>query len=84
MTNATLTRGAQGDLERARADYLAVSRSGHVYSSEAEHLRAERIAWERLERALAVVREASRTQQSERVASDVRSPEGTGPAVGGR
>lgn len=60
MTQATMTRPPRQELERARLDYLAVSRSGHLYTSDSEHLRAERVAWERLERALAAVRAASR------------------------
>lgn len=56
MSNATMS--PEDELERARADYLAVSRGGHLYASEDEHLRAERDAWERLERALAAVRDA--------------------------
>jgi hypothetical protein len=54
MSNATLS--PEDELERARADYLAVSRGGHLYSTEDEHLRAESDAWERLERALAAVK----------------------------
>lgn len=39
------------ELDRARSDYLAVSRGAHMYASPADHLRAEEMAWERLERA---------------------------------
>ena len=39
------------DLERARSDYLAVSRGAHMYATPADHMRAEEMAWERLERA---------------------------------
>jgi hypothetical protein len=41
------------ELERARDDYLAVSRGAHLYSSPGDHEEAERRAWERLELALA-------------------------------
>lgn len=43
------------ELERARDDYLAVSRGAHLYSSPQDHEEAERRAWERLELALAAV-----------------------------
>ena len=56
MSSATLS--PVDELERARVEYLAVSRSGHLYASEAEHLRLEGQAWERLERALEVLRDA--------------------------
>lgn len=46
---------AQEELDRARDDYLAVSRGAHLYSSPADHEAAERRAWERLEEALAAV-----------------------------
>jgi hypothetical protein len=59
MSNATLS--PEDELERARADYLAISRGSHLYSSEDEHLRAENDAWERLERALAAVKNAEPT-----------------------
>jgi len=39
------------DLERARSDYLAVSRGAHMYATPADHMRAEEMAWERLEKA---------------------------------
>ena len=60
MMQSTISRAPEADLERARGDYLSVSRNGHLYASESEHLRAERIAWERLERTLAAVRDATR------------------------
>ena len=39
------------DLERARSDDLAVSRGAHMYATPADHMRAEEMAWERLEKA---------------------------------
>ncbi len=41
-------RSPDEELERAMADYLRVSRGGHLYASEDEHLRAEQAAWDRL------------------------------------
>jgi hypothetical protein len=52
MTGVQL-RTALEEVERARTDYLAVSRGAHLYSSPADHEEAERRAWERLELALA-------------------------------
>lgn len=49
-TAATL----QADVERARADYLAVSRNAHLYASAEEYERAEAAAWERLDAAIAL------------------------------
>lgn len=46
---------ASEELERARDDYLAVSRGAHLYASPLDHEEAERRAWERLELALAAV-----------------------------
>ncbi|MFN8110601.1 MAG: hypothetical protein U0Y82_12275 [Thermoleophilia bacterium] len=43
------------ELERARSDYLAVSRGAHMYASPDDHRRAEERAWERLERARRLV-----------------------------
>lgn len=43
----------QADVERARADYLAVSRCAHLYASIDDYERAEAAAWERLEDAIA-------------------------------
>jgi len=43
---------AQAELDRARSDYLAVSRGAHLYGNEIAHAEAESRAWERLERAL--------------------------------
>lgn len=60
MSQSLIMRTPEEELERARADYLSVSRGGHLYSSESDHLRAERLAWERLEGALAAVRDAAR------------------------
>lgn len=47
------------EFERARADYLAVSRSGHLYASQDEHSRLEAEAWERLERAHAALEDGA-------------------------
>lgn len=44
----------QDELERARSDYLAVSRGAHLYAED-DHATAESRAWERLERALMAV-----------------------------
>ncbi len=38
----------EGELERAMADYLRVSRGAHLYASGDEHQRAEEAAWTRL------------------------------------
>jgi hypothetical protein len=43
----------QADVERARADYLAVSRCAHLYASGDDYERAEAAAWERLDDAIA-------------------------------
>lgn len=48
-------REAQDELERARSDYLSVSRGAHLYATETAHAEAESRAWERLERALMAV-----------------------------
>ena len=55
---------ATEELERARDDYLAVSRGAHLYSSPQDHEEAERRAWERLEMAHAALleHEAAKTQ----------------------
>lgn len=45
-------QSAQEELDRARSDYLAVSRGAHLYATEIDHAEAESRAWERLERAL--------------------------------
>ncbi|MCB0881239.1 MAG: hypothetical protein KDC33_03355 [Thermoleophilia bacterium] len=50
----------QAVLDRARSDYLAVSRGGHLFASQDEHRRAEELAWDRL-------------QAAERVASAART-----------
>jgi hypothetical protein len=47
-TAATL----QAEVERARADYLAVSKNAHMYASTEEYERAEAAAWERMEAAI--------------------------------
>ncbi len=41
-------RSPEEELERAMADYLRVSRGGHLYASDDEHQRAEEAAWGRL------------------------------------
>jgi hypothetical protein len=46
---------AQAELDRARSDYLAVSRGAHLYGNDVAHADAESRAWERLERALMAV-----------------------------
>ncbi len=47
MTTTT-DRDPHAALDRARSDYLSVSRGAHLYGSPLEHERAEEIAWERL------------------------------------
>jgi hypothetical protein len=42
----------QAEVERARSDYLAVSRCAHLYASPEDYDAAERSAWERLRSAL--------------------------------
>ncbi len=59
MTDTT-TQSVTAELERARTDYLAVSRGAHLYSSPMDHEEAERRAWERLELALAAAQAAER------------------------
>jgi hypothetical protein len=44
----------QADVDRARADYLAVSKNAHMYGSTEEYERAEAAAWERLEASIAL------------------------------
>ena len=39
-------------LERAQADYLAISRGRHLYATDADHATAEERAWERLQEVL--------------------------------
>lgn len=41
----------QAEFERARSDYLAVSRGASMYASPDDHRRAEERAWERLTQA---------------------------------
>ncbi|MEZ5080918.1 MAG: hypothetical protein R2878_09740 [Thermoleophilia bacterium] len=48
---ATSIGDAEAALERARSDYLAVSRGAHLFSSESAHLDAEAAAWEKLQAA---------------------------------
>jgi hypothetical protein len=56
MTELSSMTAAE-ELDRARDDYLAVSRGAHLYASPQDHEEAERRAWERLELALAAVAE---------------------------
>ena len=49
MQAETARTDPHAELERARSDYLAVSRGGHMYASRADHDRAEQRAWRRLE-----------------------------------
>lgn len=46
-----ITGDPQAEFERARSDYLAVSRGASMYASPDDHRRAEERAWERLTRA---------------------------------
>ena len=41
-------RHAHEELERAMADYLAVSRGSHLYADAEAHAAAEEKAWERM------------------------------------
>lgn len=41
-------RNAHEELERAMADYLAVSRGSHLYADAEAHAAAEAKAWERM------------------------------------
>ena len=41
-------RNAHDELERAMADYLAVSRGSHLYADADAHATAEQKAWERM------------------------------------
>ncbi|MBM3635111.1 MAG: hypothetical protein FJW99_07480 [Actinobacteria bacterium] len=41
-------RNAHEELERAMADYLAISRGSHLYADVEAHAAAERDAWERM------------------------------------
>lgn len=50
------------ELDRARDDYLAVSRGAHLYASPQDHEEAERRAWDRLEAALAAVTERAQRE----------------------
>jgi len=52
VTTLSPAKAAQR-LERATADYLAISRGEHLYASMDEHARAEEQAWERLQDARA-------------------------------
>jgi hypothetical protein len=42
----------QSALERARTDYLAVSRGRHLYATDADHAVAEERAWDKLQEVL--------------------------------
>lgn len=42
----------EDEVERARSDYLAVSRNGSLYADPEARDRAEERAWERLQQAL--------------------------------
>ncbi len=44
--------GLQAEVERARSDYLAVSRNGALYGDAHAHEVAEERAWDRLQAAL--------------------------------
>lgn len=41
-------RNAHEELERAMADYLAISRGSHLYADVEAHAAAEEKAWERM------------------------------------
>lgn len=41
-------RNAHEELERAMADYLAISRGSHLYADAESHAAAEEKAWERM------------------------------------
>jgi hypothetical protein len=41
-------RNAQEELERAMADYLAISRGSHLYATSDAHAVAEEKAWDRM------------------------------------
>ncbi len=55
MTDTEMVQHLSDELERARSDYLAVSRNARLYSSAADHAEAEDRAWRRLEAALAAM-----------------------------
>jgi hypothetical protein len=61
MSSTGIPQELSDDLDRARSDYLAVSRGAHLYASPADHEAAETRAWERLELALAAVQAAETT-----------------------
>jgi hypothetical protein len=44
--------GLRAEVERARSDYLAVSRNGALYGDPRAHQVAEERAWDRLQSAL--------------------------------
>ncbi|MDA3005549.1 MAG: hypothetical protein O3B97_02670 [Actinomycetota bacterium] len=41
-------RNAHEELERAMADYLAISRGSHLYATSDAHAAAEEKAWQRM------------------------------------
>ncbi len=45
MTDTDVVQHLVDELDRARSDYLAVSRNAHLYSSDADHQEAEDRAW---------------------------------------
>lgn len=47
------------ELERAKTDYLAISRNAQLYSSPEAHAQAEQAAWERLQNAVVAAESAS-------------------------
>lgn len=53
MTDTDVLQNLVEEIDRARSDYLAVSRNAHLYSSPDAHAEAESRAWARLEAALA-------------------------------
>lgn len=53
MTVQATLEDLERERERARSDYLAVSRGAALFASPDEHARAEVRAWERLSEAIA-------------------------------
>jgi hypothetical protein len=53
MPPAAAATRVEDIIDRAKADYLAVSRGAHLYATTEDHARAEQAAWERLEAAIA-------------------------------
>jgi hypothetical protein len=62
MTDADITHTdverLRAEVERARSDYLAVSRGAALFGDAGAHERAEERAWERLQAALDALAEA--------------------------